>query len=54
MYYAHIYKVRTGSWLLMVTLSADISTGVLAESIYASKADAKRAAKLANAKAWNY
>lgn len=54
MYYAHVFKVRTGAWLLMVTISPDISSGVMAESIYPSKAEAKRAAKLANAKAWNY
>ena len=54
MYFAHIFKVKTGAWLLMVTLSADISKGVMAESIYPSKADAKRAAKLANATPHNY
>lgn len=54
MYYAHIFKVKTGAWLLMVTTGPAINSGVMAESIYPNKQAAKQAAKLANAQAWNY
>lgn len=54
MKYAHIYKVRGGKFQLLLTTGPEISTGVLSELLFDSKADAKKAAKAAGAVAHNY
>jgi hypothetical protein len=53
--YAHIYKGRNKQWMLILSRSAAITAEhVISETAYATKPEAKRAAKDANAKAWNY
>jgi hypothetical protein len=53
---AHIYKGRgrNGGWVLLITTSAAINTGVLSERTYATKTSAKQAAKEAGATPHNY
>ena len=53
--YAHIYKGRNKQWILILSRGAQITADyVISETAYATKPEAKRAAKDANAKAWNY
>jgi hypothetical protein len=54
--YAHIYKSRgrNGGWVLLITTSAAINTGVLSERTYATISSAKQSAKEAGAKPYNY
>lgn len=58
MYYAHIYRTRAtctlGRFELIITTGAAINDGVIGVTYYATKADAKRAAKLVNATPYNY
>lgn len=53
--YAHIYKSRNKQWMLILSRSAAITAEhVISETAYATKPEAKRAAKAANATPWNY
>lgn len=53
--YAHIYKARNKQWSLIISDSAQINGNhVISETLYATKPEAKRAAKALNAIAWNY
>ena len=53
--YAHIYKGRNKQWMLILSRSAAITNEyVVSETAYATKPEAKRAAKTANATPWNY
>jgi hypothetical protein len=53
--YAHIYKGRNKQWILILSRSAAITADhVISETAYATKPEAKRAAKDANATPWNY
>jgi hypothetical protein len=53
--FAHIYKGRNKQWMLILSRSAAItSEHVISETAYATKPEAKRAAKAANATPWNY
>lgn len=54
MKYAHIYKARNKMFTLLVTTGASISEGILSEELYATKQEAKNAAKQSNATPWNY
>jgi hypothetical protein len=52
--YAHIFKASTkGKWELITSRTPDLRT-FYASTVYATKPEAKAAAKLAGAKAWNY
>ena len=53
--YAHIYKGRNKQWMLILSRSAAITNEyVVSETAYATKPEAKQAAKTANATPWNY
>lgn len=53
--FAHIYKARNKKWALIISRSARIqSEFVISETQYETKTEAKKAAKLQNAKPWNY
>ena len=56
--YAHVYRTRStctlGKFELIITTGAAINAGVISTTYHATKADAKRAAKLANATPYNY
>ena len=54
--YAHIFKARIkGHWELLISDSAEINGDHVKHSaIYASKPEAKAAAKALAAKPWNY
>jgi hypothetical protein len=52
--YSFITKTKNG-YVLAIRSDYDYSSGhAISTAIYASKIDAKKAAKLAGAKAWNY
>lgn len=52
--YAHIYNAPGKKFRLFLTPGPSISEGVESEQLFDSKADAKKAAKAAGAKAWNF
>ena len=54
--YAHIFKARQkGFWELIISKSAAVSYDqVISSNLYATKPEAKQAAKSINAKPWNY
>lgn len=53
--FAHIFKARTKQWSLIISDSAEINGNhVISETLYDTKPEAKKAAKLLNAKPWNY
>lgn len=56
MKYAHIYQAagKNKQFELILTTGHSISCGVLSKQVYDSKALAKKAAKEAGAKPWNY
>jgi hypothetical protein len=55
MLFAHIFKSRNKQWSLIISRSAQIqSEYVISETAYATKPEAKRAAKALNAQPWNY
>jgi uncharacterized protein YegP (UPF0339 family) len=51
---AHIFKAKAGQFTLILSTGAAINTGVISETLYASKAEAKAAAKAAGATPHNY
>jgi hypothetical protein len=52
--YAHIYNAPGKKARLFLTTGPSLSEGVVSEQLFDSKADAKKAAKAAGAKAWNF
>lgn len=50
---AHIFKAKGGGFALYITSGPSL-VGAAPVGLYANKADAKRAAKGANAKPWNF
>lgn len=52
--FAHIYKARGGKWTLFITTGPAINQGVISEQVCDDKTSAKRLAKEASAKPWNY
>jgi hypothetical protein len=54
MKYAHIYTAPGKRFRLFITISPTISEGVVSEQLFGDKSEAKKAAKAAGAKAWNF
>lgn len=56
MKYAHIFQAsgKNKSFELIITASPSLAGGVISKAVYASKKEAKAAAKSIGAKAWNY
>ena len=54
MIYAHIFKCKKNKFTLMITADQSISFGILSQSTYETKAEAKAAAKASGAKPHNY
>lgn len=52
--YAHIYRAAGKKVRLIISTGPSIAEGIVSETLYDSKADAKTAAKAAGAKAWNF
>jgi hypothetical protein len=52
--YAHIYRAAGKKVRLILSTGPSISEGIVSEALFDSKADAKKAAKAAGAKAWNF
>jgi hypothetical protein len=52
--YAHIYNAPCKKFRLFLTTGPSISEGVVSEQLFDAKAEAKKAAKAAGAKAWNF
>ena len=54
---AHIFKAKGGIWTLILSKSPHgqiNGDNVISETPYANKVEAKKAAKAAGAKPWNY
>lgn len=54
MKYAHIFNAPGKKVRLIITTGPTVSEGVVSEQIFDSKAEAKKAAKAAGAKPWNF
>jgi hypothetical protein len=52
--YAHIYRAAGKKVRLILSTGPSISEGIVSETLFDSKVEAKAAAKAAGAKAWNF